>query len=957
MGVLKAGVAAWIVGVVCGASAAGGAETVWLDELDVGKSTCGWQHSRRNASVDGNPLSIGGRKYHRGVGTHSPGQFWITLDRGTARFAAAVGIDDEAGKNGTAEFLVVGDGKTLWRSGVMRGGETAKQVDVDLTGVEDLELVVTVGGDDYGYDHTDWAEAKFVVTGKRPVAIDEPRLSPFTSLQRTMLRERGRMKTIAHEAFRPESLLVDSDRDPVDVVARRTAALLAHLKGMEGGPALTSEAARLERLRGEAVAIDVKDVAARRELFDRLAALRREIALANPLLDFDKILFIKRQFLPGHERLGNHMCDQYFGFHAIPGGGVFVLEDAFGEGPRVRDVLTDSICTNGRFKGEKLPPGGYLSPDLSYDGKTIVFAFTEAEKTPYEWTERSTFHLFKVGVDGTGLTQITDGPVNDFDPCWLPSGRIAFISERRGGFGRCHGRPVPTWTLHTIEPDGSDVACISYHETNEWHPSVNNDGMIVYTRWDYVDRGHGQAHHPWITAPDGRDARAIHGNFGRTHAIRTNMEMDVRAIPGSRRYVATATGHHAQAYGSLVVIDPDVGDDDAMGPIRRLTPAVPFVESQCSNRIGQVYATAWPLSETFYLCVYDAEGNADRGPRNNYGIYLLDAFGNKELIYRDESISCLSPMPLRSRPAPPIVPQVAATSRPAGVEGGSGEYASEAPSAETASSRTARVGLVNVYDSVKPFPKGTRIMALRIVQVLPKTTPIYNRPRIGYGDQKNARAVLGTVPVEPDGSAFFNLPVGKAVYFQALDEDGLAVQSMRSDTYVRPGEWLTCQGCHEHRQGAPYQPERYPLAMRRGPSTIRPEVDGADPFSFVRLVQPVLDRRCVGCHAKEAKAPALCAGDPTKDAEHWSSSYRALQKVAFYIDSASWTAPLTTPGEFGARASKLYGMLRSGHHDVRLSAEEMHRITLWLDSNSDFFGAYEDPLAQARGEVVRPALE
>ena len=146
----------------------------------------------------------------------------------------------------------------------------------------------------------------------------------------------------------------------------------------------------------------------------------------------------------------------------------------------------------------------------------------------------------------------------------LPNGRVMFISERRGGFGRCHGRPVPTYTLHSMQPDGSDITCLSFHDTNEWQPSVTHDGMVIYTRWDYVDRGDCIAHHPWITYPDGRDPRALHGNYPTLRGVRPDMEMDIRAIPGSQKFVATAAQHHGQAYGSLVVFDPRIPDDGAV---------------------------------------------------------------------------------------------------------------------------------------------------------------------------------------------------------------------------------------------------------------------------------------------------------------------------------------------------------------------------------------------------------
>ncbi|MGB2820623.1 MAG: hypothetical protein WBF17_06550, partial [Phycisphaerae bacterium] len=591
-------------------------------------------------------------------------------------------------------------------------------------------------------------------------------------------------------------------------------------------------------------------------------------------------------------------------------------------------------------------------------------AYTEAEPTRYRWSQKSTYHIFKVNVDGSNLRQLTDGAVNDFDPACMPDGRVVFISERRGGFGRCHGRPVPSFTLHSMLPDGDDIRCLSPHETNEWHPSIDNDGMIVYTRWDYVDRGFNQAHHPWVTTPDGRDSRGVHGNFARTHGGRPQMEMDVRAIPGSRKYVATACGHHGQAYGSLVAIDPGVEEDNLMSTTRRLTPEVRFPESDGGLRR---YATAWPLSEYFYLCVYDPDGSARRGTKNNYAICLLDAFGNKEELYRAADISCLSPIPLRPRPKPPVISRLAEPNppptwtSPARIRRPE-DAPSDSPPRPGMIAETVPAAVLDVYDTQDSWPAGTKITALRIVQLLPKTTPPANSPRIGYGDQKSARAVLGTVPVEPDGSAHFLLPVSIPVYFQALDPNGMAVQSMRSATYAHPEQRLFCQGCHARRWRAPAQrPARTPLALRRGPSAIQPEVDGSRPFSFPRLVQPVLDRHCVPCHVKDrdGKAPDLTTGELKRNGGQFYPSYRSLQKFAFYFDNAVWTVPRTVPGKFGARASKLYEMLAHGKHKdrVRLSKGDLHRITLWLDCNSDFFGSYEDLKAQAQGQIVPPTLE
>jgi hypothetical protein len=707
------------------------------------------------------------------------------------------------------------------------------------------------------------------------------------------------------------------------------------------------ELGELKRIQAKLEKLEAADEVAddtRREAYLEARRVVRRIAFGNPLLDFDKILFVKR-----HDPGGlYHMVHQYYGFCQNSGGGLYVLHDPFSSDPRLVNLLEDSVVERGRLAGRKLVPGTFLSPELSYDGRTILFAYTEGKAEGIEWTPRASFHIFRVSVDGTGLVQLTDGPWNDFDPCFLPNGRIVFVSDRRGGYLRCGGSAPPydspTYTLHSMDADGDDVVCLSFHETHEWHPSVDNQGMIVYTRWDYVDRDTNVAHHIWNCYPDGRNPRSYHGNYPVKRQSRPWMEMSIRAVADSNRYVATAAAHHGLAFGSLVLIDYRPADDGAMSQVQRLTPEAPMPESEGGKpmiRQRMAYGTAWPLSEDDYLCVYDRQAK-------NRGIYWIDRFGNKELLYRDPSISCLSPIPLRPRRRPPAVPE------------GTAQTAAERMGATTGSPET--IALMNVYDSDFEWPDGTKITALRIVQVLPKTTPPVDQPRIGVGTETNARAVLGTVPVEEDGSAYFEAPVGKLVYFQALDERGMAVQSMRSGTYVHPGETLTCQGCHEPKRRAPNLPRTIPLALARPPSQIEAEAEGSNPYSYPRLVQPVLDRHCVACHRDQG---AIDLSGSIADNHGWTRSYENLAgKYGFWftVSNGSINAGIhggsrTIAGQFGARASKLLEYLDKRHYDVALPPDDYRRITLWLDCNSEFYGAYHDEEAQARGEVVYPTLD
>jgi len=778
------------------------------------------------------------------------------------------------------------------------------------------------------------------------------------------IRKRQHIGSHADQTFHPASLVHETDRDPADVVLRRTGALLDDLSAMPDAPDLADMRQQWRVLHAQNTEADRSDAEGRLKLFEAAVQLRRRIAFSNPLLNFDKMLVLKR-----HRSTFNHMCDQYYGINTLPGGGLFVLSDLPWHGhpahesttrmavPRLRNITADSVVQRGRLQGARLENGSFLSPDLSYDARTVVFAYVECEgdtehryhtdPSRGHWAAGRSYHVFKVNIDGTGLEQLTDGTWNDFDPVWLPNDRIAFITERRGGYLRC-GRVCPTYTLYDMNLDGSDILCLSPHETNEWHPSVTSDGMIVYTRWDYVDRHGCTAHLPWLTSPDGRDARAMHGNFA-PRELRADMELDIRAIPGSRRFVATGAPHHGQSFGSLVMVDPRVEDDDAMAPTKRMTPEVDFPETQGG---AQAYGTPWPLSEKYYLVAYDAGMSANMGGqgqpfvRGNYGIYLLDVFGNKELIYRDPEIACQNPIPLRPAVRPPLVPEQ------------SQRTLADEPAEAT-------LALINVYDTLTPWPEDTRIEALRIYQIIPMSVPSGEPPHETSLREPTAgdsvvltRYVIGTVPVEADGSAHFTVPAQKELFFQALDANGLAVQSMRSATYLQPGERLVCQGCHEPRHRAPGVPEQTPIAMRRQPSAPKPDVDGTNPFSYPRLVQPVLDKQCVSCHQTNAdKAPRLDSEVMVKGRQKWYASYFSLAPEFGFWSYGD--RHRTIAGQFGARASKLYALLQEGHYDLQLPAEDMHRIGVWLDSCSVFYGVYEREggEAQLRGEIVHPTLE
>lgn len=802
------------------------------------------------------------------------------------------------------------------------------------------------------------------------------------------------------DAYNDQSTILDSDRTPVDVVLRRTEALLSDLAA-QGAVDTSVYAPRLGALKEEAnglpaAELEFKEVDQKAQknysiptvtnevtllpVFAKACALQREISLRNPLLDFDRIVFVKRNG-PAHA----HMCDEWYGRVSEPGGSLYVLGNPWSDDATVSDLLAGTLVENGRLKGKTLAPGAFVTPEVDYDAKTIYFAYSgniTSFHSIYKGNERrysfqkeyyhrpeTAFHIFRIGADGSGLTMLTDGEWNDFYPAVLTSGRIAFLSERRGGEGRCHPRPCPTYVMHSMLADGSDIVPISYHEINEWSPVVTNDGRIVYSRWDYVDRGFSKGQHPWVADPDGRDVRALYGNY---EGGGGSVQADLRPVPGSQWFFGTMYGHHSASWGTLVAYDSSVVDDGTRNTWKYLTPEVPGY-GKPEHR--GAFATPYPLSEKYFLCVWspDAPIYSLNSPFNptptKHGIYLVDCFGNKTLLYRPDDVSANMPYPLRKRERPPVIPHATAEGMPPGVDA--------LPTATDADK--ALVAVMDVYDSKLPWPKDRRIKALRIVQVLPKSTPGAKNPPIAYDREYVARQVLGTVPVEDDGSAYFVMPSRKPVYFQALDADGLAVQSMRSSAYAMPGETMTCLGCHEPK-GEAGKTSMLPArkALQRAPSTIKPGPQGSMPYSFPRLVQPVLDAKCVACHEKHEAAPDLSAdGKVSPEVEgmklshrYFTASYVNLAPYAWSYDTrdygrkSKWAAKdgmdmRSTPGNVGAHVSKLYALLTTGSHKdkVELTEEEMERIVTWLDCQSVFAGSYHNPQALKEGEPVEPELE
>jgi hypothetical protein len=482
---------------------------------------------------------------------------------------------------------------------------------------------------------------------------------------------------------------------------------------------------------------------------------------------------------------------------------------------------------------------------------------------------------------------------------------------------------VAVYTLHTMKPDGTDLCAISPFEMFEWTPEVGHDGAILYSRWDYVDRDNMPYMGLWSIRPDGSNARIVYKNYTRT----PHCTFEPVPVPDSRKIVFTASAHHSQTMGSLVLLDPSKGTEgDA--PLKRLTPEVAFPEAE--GWPTTYYADPWPLSERYYLTAWTKEGrdvpgpdgwdrwHAVKRPPNGMGLYFYDADVGPEMIYRDPEIGCFEPIPVRPRPQPPTLASVVDW---------------DGPQEGTFLLSDVTRGLTNVVPG--------EVKALRIVAVPPKTHPVMNYPNMGLTADDPGKCVLGTVPVERDGSAYFRVPSGVMVFFQALDAAGMAVQTMRSSSHVQPGQALGCIGCHEHRMMAP--PTQAVLAVRRAPSKLTPGPEGSWPLRFDRLVQPVLDRHCVECHQPNGKEPKAAKLDLTPKAAYDTLVGVGKPSLREHVKGA-YSRGASLPGQGAARSSAVLAALRDqeAHRDLKLTADDRTRLITWMDTYAQRLGSFDE---------------
>ena len=529
------------------------------------------------------------------------------------------------------------------------------------------------------------------------------------------------------------------------------------------------------------------------------------------------------------------------------------------------------------------PEGTVRDPVVHYDGRKILFSYRKGGT--------SHCHLHEVNIYGSGLRRLTDGPYDDIEPIYLPDGHIMFVSSRCKRWVNCWLTKVAV--LYRCDADGRNIRILSSNNEHDNTPWVLPGGQVLYTRWEYVDRSQVLFHHLWISSPDGIRQTVFYGNMHPSTVM-----IDAKPIPGSRKVVVSfSPGHGRRDHdGVITIVDPRNGPDDKS------------FARQISR--SAVHRDPWAFSEEAFMTA--------SGQR----ILLMDGRGLTQTVFelsekdRKAGLQCHEPRPLCRRPREPVVPNKV-------------DWTKE----------TGRLLLTDVnegrsMEGVKP----KEIKKLLVLETLPKPINFTGGMEpISYGGTFTLERVLGTIPIEADGSAYAELPTLRSLFFVALNENDMAVKRMQSFVTVMPGETTTCVGCHEQRTTTPLVDQSDLLACRRKPSRIEPIADVPEVFDFPRDIQPILDRHCVECHDYDKpEGGVILTGDR---GPMFSISYYTITARSMVSDGRNALGN-RAPRTIGSSASRLMKLIDGSHYDAKLSEHERKMVRLWIETGAAYPGTY-----------------
>jgi formylglycine-generating enzyme required for sulfatase activity len=656
-----------------------------------------------------------------------------------------------------------------------------------------------------------------------------------------------------------------------------------------------------------------------------LVALQREaLVAANPWIDFRHVLLVRRSStgpdlgLPRNWESNSSLPKRGYDDSLCaldlraegaplttvfrPGKDVFVGDvDLHYEGDR---LLYSSVGRHGRWQVFELP----------LTGRPDAVGTAPGAGTPRELTGEQS-------------------DVDSYDACYLPDGRILFTSTACFIGVPCVYGGSHVANLYRMDADGGNIRQLCFDQEHDWCPTVMNNGRVLYTRWEYADTPHSNTRLLFHMNPDGTEQMEFLGS----NSYWPNSFFYARPVPGHpTRIVAVIGGHHDNPrMGELVVFDPALGRHEAGGAVQRIPgqgkKVEPIIRDGLTLDSWPKFLHPFPLSEHYFLV------SCKPTPDAPWGLYLADVFDNLVPLRQGAEAALFEPVPWRPTPRPPVVVDRVNLAR-----------------------KDALVVIQDIYagDGLRGVPRGT-VKALRLFtyhfayQGMGGLLGV-----VGADGPWDIKRVLGTVPVNPDGSAKFKIPANTPISVQPLDDEGKALQLMRSWMTAMPGEVVQCVGCHERQNSAPALKGATALAQR--PAEIAPWYGPTRGFSYPREVQPVIDRQCVSCHDGRPQADGTRLSDlrGTEKVRDWKSvtpGNGGVHAGKFSVGYAELHRYVRRPGiesdyhvltplEFHADTTALVQLLKKGHHGVRLDPEAWDRLITWIDLNCPYHATWGEEI-------------
>ncbi|UDQ97979.1 hypothetical protein AAEX28_13435 [Lentisphaerota bacterium WC36G] len=647
------------------------------------------------------------------------------------------------------------------------------------------------------------------------------------------------------------------------------------------------------KIKGKKIA--VKDVS-------EFITLQKTVMLSHPFMQQYPMLYNQRaQYLSDHHNTATLFQKGEINTHKFRGNSSFKTVN-FSEGlnPVPKIILDKGANTAAR------------DPEISYDGKEIVFSMRTGKNGNY--------HIYKMNANGKNIKQLTKADyVSDIDPVFLPDDSIVFSSTREPKFCMCNRHIMVN--LFKMNTDGSNIHQIGKSTLFEGRPQMLSDGRIIYDRWEYVDRNFGDAQALWVTNQDGTNHAIYWGNNTPTPGA----VIDARQIPGTDLVVCIFGSCHDRPWGAIAIIDNKKAID---GPeaVVQIWPkeAINLVSMKGNERwdnfkykLKVKYEDPFPIDSQFILA------SKTTGDGDQTFIVLLDRFGNEAEILRD-GIGAFEPMLIKPSKKPPVI-----------------------ASRRNFENGDATVYVQDVY--IGTHMKGVKrgdVKYLRVVES-PEKRSWSRQAWYGLGEQApgvnwhdlGTKKILGTVPVEEDGSAYFKVPSDKFVFFQLLDKNKKMIQTMRSGTVFQSGEIMGCVGCHESRTNEAPPIKRRVKALSKAPHALTGFNGKIAEFNYLKEVQPIFDKNCVSCHdfGKNAGKKLNLARDKSLV---FNISYHELWKKKYVRAIGSGPAQILQPYTWGAHKSKLISLLEKGHKNIKLSDADMNKIITWIDINAPYYKTY-----------------